>query len=484
MAISYIDETGFNLAKYENIKADKEISYKEKFGQDFDVSDESVSGMLIAIDAKVETDLNELAQEIWSNFDPNQAQGLNLDFLCSLSGITRLKALPTIVSCSVRGDEGTILDSGRLVSQQGGEIFFENKTQKTISKNNAVEIYFSINSVQNNTAYTITINETNIFTYTSDVDATENEILTGLKNAIDSGGLQISTEIMSSQLHCISYNGLIENKYEATTANITIDLIGSYVQFSSIQTGPFSIPAQTLIEIQTPVSGWDSVINYLQGEQGRNVETDDELRIRRESSLQIAKCTTENGIASAIKQNVENVSDAFIISNRTNITDVEGRPPKSFETIVVGGDDNEIAQELWESQPAGIESYGNITVLVADSQGVNQTIKFSRPVAKYIWLDITIDTDTTFPTGGIEFIKNKILSFALTEFTIGKDILRLKLLEPIFDIQGVIDVMALKIAYTSSPAPPLPEDYVELNISILATEYSVFSNSQILITVL
>src|SRR5260221_13941560 len=55
-----------------------------------------------------------------------------------------------------------------------------------------------------------------------------------------------------------------------------------------------------------------------------------------------------------------------------------GRPPKSFEAVVQGGSDDDIANQIWLTKPAGIETFGNVNngngVPITDSQGGKQII--------------------------------------------------------------------------------------------------------------
>ena len=46
-----------------------------------------------------------------------------------------------------------------------------------------------------------------------------------------------------------------------------------------------------------------------------------------------------------------------------------GRPPKSFEAVVQRGTDDAVANQIWKSKPAGIETYGNTEIDITDSQG-------------------------------------------------------------------------------------------------------------------
>jgi hypothetical protein len=92
------------------------------------------------------------------------------------------------------------------------------------------------------------------------------------------------------------------------------------------------------------------------------------------------------------------VLQAFVIENETDVTDGFGRPPHSFEVIVVGGDDQEIGQTIFDTKPIGINTYrvpgaDGRTVQVTDSQGTVHDINFSRgnDIRMYTIIDVTVD---------------------------------------------------------------------------------------------
>lgn len=75
-----------------------------------------------------------------------------------------------------------------------------------------------------------------------------------------------------------------------------------------------------------------------------------------------------------------------------------GRPGKSFEIVVEGGDDTTIATTILDSKPAGIQSYGSTSVLVYDVYNNPYTISFSRPTAVPIYVELVLQTDLTTAT--------------------------------------------------------------------------------------
>lgn len=90
--------------------------------------------------------------------------------------------------------------------------------------------------------------------------------------------------------------------------------------------------------------------------------------------------------------------DLLVVVNNTTgstITTSFGRPGKSFEIVAQGGDDNEIAQTILNSKPAGIQTYGSTTVLVYDEYNNPYNISFSRPTQVPVYIVVTLETDLT-----------------------------------------------------------------------------------------
>lgn len=86
-----------------------------------------------------------------------------------------------------------------------------------------------------------------------------------------------------------------------------------------------------------------------------------------------------------------------IVGNTTGVAiDVNfGRPGKSFEIVVQGGTNNDIATAIMGSKPAGIQAYGSVPVTVFDQYGNAYNIGFSRPSQVPIYVTLTMVTDLT-----------------------------------------------------------------------------------------
>jgi hypothetical protein len=197
------------------------------------------------------------------------------------------------------------------------------------------------------------------------------------------------------------------------------------------------------------------------------IETDDEFRVRRLRNIGSIGAGTEESIRSAIINDLSGISGCSVVSNRSDVIDSDGRPPHSFEVVVSGGDENEIANKIWEKQPAGILSFGLINIIVQDSQGINQLIRFSRPVSKYIWVKIKRDlyAEEIYPVDGDAQIKQAIVDWSLNvnNIDVGVDVIRQRLSIPVYTIPGVGDI---EIEIDATALPSDTPTYLQQNIDL------------------
>ncbi len=267
-------------------------------------------------------------------------------------------------------------------------------------------------------------------------------------------------------------------------SNLQIDAQASPGTYLSVNKADISVPANTLNIIVNPISGLDDVNNLSAGFIGSNIETDEELRIRRREALTGIGAATDEAIRQAILQEVDDVTSCIVISNRTDVTDGDGRPPHSFEVVVSGGDEQEIAEKIWEKMPSGIQTDGDITKTIVDSTGKNQTIKFSRPTNVYIWVDVDyyLNSEEIFPTNGEDAIKQAIVEYGIANFNIGDDVIYQRLSIPIYSIPGVGSI-TIELATSATPAGP-PGAYSGANVTIASDEVSTWDEARITLNLL
>lgn len=553
-----LTEDGFTIKRQPDIITSLEDDFRDEFGE-INVGAESVFGQVIGVLSKPLIDLWELAELVYLSQYSSSSDGVSLDNVAQLVGITRLESTKTQVEGILIGDQGTVIPEGTQGSILETGDLFETKEEKTIDKVNILECTVSVKNVLNSTLYTITVDGTG-YSITSDSDATIAEILGDLAFEINTTQTKVAATYIVTDM-------IIEVVDKTTPfsinvdSNLQIDSLSTPVDFKSKVTGSISAPAGTLTKIETPVSGLDNINNLLDGVEGRNPETDPELRARRRVSLKIAGAATVEAIKARILQEVLGVTNVSVYENRTDfydgtiivtIDDVQNstdysvyvngtefkitsdsdataleiadalvtainlgskpvtaidntdgtfdvntnssgvvygfsvdakmsingtRPPHSFEAVVIGGTDQDIGDKIWIVKPAGIQTHGNTSVDIEDSEGDNQVMKFSRPVNKYVWIkvEITLNPEETFPADGLGQVANNILELG-DMWEIGDDLILQKFYAPVYEVEGISSVI-LTQDLTDSPGDT--PSYGSINIPVGQVEIAVFALTRI-----
>lgn len=187
-----------------------------------------------------------------------------------------------------------------------------------------------------------------------------------------------------------------------------VDGITHGVLWVSERTGPVQAPDTQLNVIATPVVGWTSIANTSDAFPGSLVATDPQLRLLRAKELTRAGSSTVDAIAAKLVVLLEDIPAASVapFNNVTSDYDENGLPPKSFEMVLWDPSssisNDQIAQTIWNSKPAGIESYGSVSGNAVDRAGATQIVFFTRATPVPIYIDFTV-TDRASYVGDIDF---------------------------------------------------------------------------------
>jgi uncharacterized phage protein gp47/JayE len=456
------------------IKTEIEEDIVARFGE-VNLEPDSVFGQLVGIFSLPTSQLYQDIEDVYFSMYRATAEGDSLDNSVQLIGITRLEATSSRVTAKVTGDQGTLIPAGTQVEvAETGELF-ESPQDGTITRSAAIEIIAEVTTVQDGQDYTVVING-DAFTFNSGIGATAESIAAGVVSEINSGGEPVTatdnldgTFAVNADDNDVVFNSVV-------SANITINSRSSIILFEAVDTGPIQVLTGTFTDIVTPVAGWDSVTNLDPAVQGRERETDDELRLRADESIRVIGAASLSAIRARLRQEVQDVTAVFIFENRQPF-EVDGRPAHSFETVIVGGDDNEIAEKIFEIKPAGIQTFGNVTVNVEDSNGDLQAVSFSRPEPVYVWVDVELTVlPGQFPVGGITAVRNAILAYGQT-LNVGDDVIYQEFFGDIYETAGIVSVL-FTIATSATPAGP-PGAYTEANLTIDEVEVSNFDLDRI-----
>ena len=280
---------------------------------------------------------------------------------------------------------------------------------------------------------------------------------------------------------------VIEDIYKQTSNtlaisnNLLIDSVTSNILFESMDYGPVIIADGLIKEMVTLDTGIREVKNDIAPVPGRFEADDIEAR-----QTFVKRCATRSknmveSITAEIYNSVANVLSVAGYENDTETTDMEGRPPKSVEIIVDGGDDGEIANTIYQKKTNGVRAYGNIIMDVSDMFGNIHKIGFSRPDYLYVWLRVVItgkDGKAMAPNF-IQLTQDSILEDG-KNLQVGDSVYLQTFLANIYSkvvSVSMVDIMAF--AASTEKYIPAGEEYTLRNVLVSHRQKAVLDASRI-----
>ncbi len=224
----------------------------------------------------------------------------------------------------------------------------------------------------------------------------------------------------------------------------SVDGTGSGTAYATDVGSVYNVPANTIIYQVEPTSDIISVTNAEPVESGADSETDLELANRIRIANDTRPSSPANGIISAVMA-VTGVKTVQVVQNNTLSEDEFGNPPKTIHVYVDGGDEEKIADALFNSVSAGIQTVGSKQQAMTDNAGFSDNvIAFDYAQQTAIYVSINAQTNLDFETDGIQQIKNAVNDY-LTKVPMGGIVRFSYLYKYVYDKVPGIDVIEVKI---------------------------------------
>lgn len=225
---------------------------------------------------------------------------------------------------------------------------------------------------------------------------------------------------------------------------------GTYgdVPFVSVLPGSQAIALSgSLTEISQTLTGWISITNPDDATPGRDLETFEELRIRRALSL------SAQGSASlaAVVADIEKLDGVISARGAENVEDIPtaGLPPHSMRISVFAPalSNHTIAQRIHDAKwPGGIDSAGNTRAAIQDINGINEFFYFQRATEVPITIGVTVVSSTGFDAA----VANAAVQIANAS-VIGGKVLIAKIIAAAMAVDGIDNVTSVLVDRGAGP---------------------------------
>jgi len=438
-----VTDTGFVVKSLEECVSELQALFYATFGNGISLDNSTPEGQLIGIISERESELWDMASEVYASRDPDQATGAALAALAMITGTVGPKAAThsQLGALTLGGTTGTIVPAGSQASVSGTGVKLQTLQSGTLA---------AVSAWAGSHGYALGARATN--------GGSVYEVVTAGTSASSGGPTTSGTDITDGSVHW-RYLGAGDGAVDVTA--------------QAVDTGPLAAPSRTISQIETPVSGWAWVTNANDAAPGTDEETDAALRTRRLAELEAQGNSTVDAIRAHLLR-VAGVTACTVFENITDTTDTDGRPPHSVEVVATGGATQDLLNAVWAAKPGGIQSYGTTSGTVVDSQGTDHTVSFARPVPVpiYLILDVAINADL-YPADGDAQVEAAVLAYGIASLALGVDVIPFQL-SRVIEVSGVEDVT---IYLGTAPAPS-----GQTKISIGHTQQAVLDSSRITVT--
>jgi len=181
--------------------------------------------------------------------------------------------------------------------------------------------------------------------------------------------------------------------------------------------GLVTVPANSLTGIDPVPVGYLDIVNTVQMTSGSDVETDAEYRFRYTQIIDLTSSSTRNAVEGALLQ-LEGVTKVRIYENTTD-TDTPEAESYSFNSVILGGDSNEIFQTLFDKKPINVRASGSVCGTVLSSQSDATIVCYTPATNQKLSTRITY---TTKNNADLTTQEQSVINDALTVFSASMDI--------------------------------------------------------------
>ncbi|HHF4606207.1 TPA: baseplate J/gp47 family protein, partial [Haemophilus influenzae] len=247
---------------------------KKMFGEDIDLSPETVMGMMLNIESERFAALWELIESVYSAMYPMSATGANLDRAVSFTGVTRLQAEHSTVPVIFYGNTGVEIPRYTAVRNAGTQVLYYSDEDARIDSNQAAYARIELNSNTINTGDVFSVVVNGVTYRFTAMRSSSASIIQGLANqlkAISYADVSNDNVIIEISAQSIPHFSI------SVSQNLTLSRLGVRCMLSTESPSEDKADIGQMIELVNMIDGVVEVNNVVEGASGRLEESDIEL---------------------------------------------------------------------------------------------------------------------------------------------------------------------------------------------------------------
>ena len=472
-----ITPEGPNIKRLDTILDEMHDDLSEEWGVNTRQNPQSFLNHLLTNVADQFADAWEFGLDIYHSHYPSTAEGVSLDNAAQYGGSTRETAEKSYYPIHCTGRDGTTLAAGTMISSTMNpttQLTITDTRQITRSAFNRADI--KVAALGAGDVYTVAINGAVYSFSPKELDAVS--ILNGLADAIKDDDFTESVD-EENELLRIEAKDVTSTNVLVLSENLTTDTVTSIITFGTVETGDILLPDGVITNIVKADAGLLSVVNRCSYIAGRQEETDAELRQSYADKIFNRSSMMLESIKSAILQNVQGVTSVAPYENPSHEWDEYGRPPHSIEIVVDGGDSTEIAKQILEKKAGGINTFGDVEVVLPGAYDEDITIRFNRPTVIYTWfhLGITLHRNEAIPPNYVDLLREVVLE-NMNALNAGEDVVPQEFVSELYKACSGISYIDVKLFATSDSGQE-PTEYPDRSVYITARQRAYTSEDMI-----
>lgn len=479
-----LTENGYEAKRFRDLVEDVQLSLQESNSNIIvtDSSNKVVNNIVMPILLAI-AESYELGEEVWNSFDIDTATGIALDRLGEFKDTQR------------RGDEfstgfieftqngiGTVNENVIVKDTTGQNLYSLEERTLTSALVNSFTIDYSSSTVIPNVTYFLTTGS-DTFSYTTSLTDTLEDVYNSLQAQIDVTG-RYTTE-HDTLADTFFVKGVANINFSFAKRNdVVVSEFSTLVNFRASEVGDIIVNAFTATTLLSSVSNNLSVTNPRNFDRGSLQEDDEAFRERLKNTSSVNGKAVPEAIIKAISE-VSGVNSVTLAINNSIFPATNGQAPKSYEAIVIGGNDQDIADAILDSGGAGIESFGNISLLSVGSSGGTYPISFTRPDNVYIFLNVEFERYeefTQFPLNGEDLMRSALVE-ASSNYQADQDVIPSTLNNVIYNSVDGVGELRITAGYSYNVNDLVPVGgYSENRVAISARELAILTPERVTIT--